>query len=179
MRKFEIKTQRLVLNTLNLRDAERLFNYRTSPQVLAFQSWHPDSILEVREFIQKFSAFSNLIVGCWNQIAIRLNTDMQLIGDCGVHLISDVKAEIGYTIAPQFQRNGYATEAVQAVCDFLFTQTKVTAIQANTLVNNKSSIAVLRKLNFKKSSEIPAPDEHQYILKKNHSKNANGQFFSS
>lgn len=56
------------------------------------------------------------------QIAICKKDTGEVIGDCGVRLLSNdsCEVEIGYTIAPTYQGKGFAIEAVKAVIDYIF-----------------------------------------------------------
>lgn len=59
-------------------------------------------------------------------------------------------AEFGlfWAIDPQHQRQGYATEAAQALIDFAFQQLRVKRIIATTDYDNIASISVMRKLGM-------------------------------
>ena len=56
--------------------------------------------------------------------------------------------EIGYGISPEFQGQGYATEAVRAACRWALAQPGVAAVEAETEPANAASQAVLRKVGF-------------------------------
>lgn len=56
--------------------------------------------------------------------------------------------EIGYSVLPNFQRKGYALEAVKGLVDFAFSHPKVQMICAHTLASGTGSIGVLRKAGF-------------------------------
>ena len=58
--------------------------------------------------------------------------------------------EIGYGINPSIQKKGYATEAVQALTDYLFENTDVASVKAECNIKNIPSIRVLEKSSFKK-----------------------------
>jgi len=68
-------------------------------------------------------------------------------------------AEIGlfWAIDPDQQRQGYATEAAQALIDFAFQQLRVKRIIATTEHNNAASIGVMRKLGMT-IAQNPLPD---------------------
>ena len=53
-----------------------------------------------------------------------------------------------YAIAPAHQRQGYATEAVQALIDYAFRQLSLKRIVATTTYDNESSMGVMRKLGM-------------------------------
>lgn len=56
--------------------------------------------------------------------------------------------EIGYVISKEYQGQGYATEAVKAVTEWALQKNNVTAIEAETDVNNIISQKVLAKCGF-------------------------------
>lgn len=61
--------------------------------------------------------------------------------------------EIGYEIAPIFQNQGYATEAVGEMVSFALSN-NVTKIIAHTLANKNASNAVLLKSGFEYDCEL-------------------------
>lgn len=58
--------------------------------------------------------------------------------------------EIGYAIVPSAQGKGYATEAVQKLVEWAFSNKNVTKIVAECLDDNAPSIRVLEKLQMKR-----------------------------
>lgn len=56
--------------------------------------------------------------------------------------------ELGYCIHPDFQKQGFATEAAETVCTYAF-QRGIQAITATTRGDNKASQALLKKLGMK------------------------------
>jgi RimJ/RimL family protein N-acetyltransferase len=75
----------------------------------------------------------------------------QLIGNCGYKGAPQKGAvEIGYAIAPEFQKNGYASEAVRGLLRFAFAEAEVKRVLAETLPELTPSIGVLRKCNFRR-----------------------------
>lgn len=57
--------------------------------------------------------------------------------------------EVGYSVLPEHQRRGYATEAVIGWVDFAFTASDVTTVMAQTLPSLGPSIRVLEKAGFR------------------------------
>lgn len=64
--------------------------------------------------------------------------------------------EIGYAIAAEYQRRGYATEAVRALLTQAFTHPEVTVVTATTYATLGPSIGVLRKTGFALVGGAPA-----------------------
>jgi RimJ/RimL family protein N-acetyltransferase len=85
----------------------------------------------------------------WLQLGVYLHNG-PLIGDIGLHFLEDgAQMEIGYTLAPEHQGQGYAFEAVKAVIDFLFLDLKKHRVTASVDPENQRSINLLKKLGFR------------------------------
>ena len=69
----------------------------------------------------------------------------------------DGTVEIGYSIIPQFQRRGYATEAAQALVDWAFGHYDVARVVADTLPDSAASQALLGKLGFRRTGGADEP----------------------
>jgi RimJ/RimL family protein N-acetyltransferase len=67
--------------------------------------------------------------------------------------------EIGYAIAPAFQRQGLATDAVAQMIHRAFADPGVQAVDAHTLGETNASTRVLEKSGFEKIAEIMDPDD--------------------
>ena len=61
----------------------------------------------------------------------------------------DGAVEIGYSIVPTFQRRGFADEAVEALAQWAFADSRVDRVIAEALLELEASIAVLRKTGFR------------------------------
>jgi len=61
---------------------------------------------------------------------------------------ADGVVEIGYAIAVEHQRQGYATEAVAALLELAFADARVRRVVATTYAELEPSIRVLRKAGF-------------------------------
>ncbi len=48
-----ISTERLALRRIRISDAESIFKYRSNPQIYKFQGWKPQTVEEVKEFINE------------------------------------------------------------------------------------------------------------------------------
>lgn len=155
MIKYFIKTARLYLAPLRPHDAKALFAYRSLPEVYRYQTWAPTKLEEAVEFIAKNSAHHSPAPDAWLQFGIYSCESNQLIGDCGFCLQKNHQAEIGYTISPSFQKNGYGIEAVQGVIYFLHSQFDVTKIVASCDPQNTASISLLEKLGCVRDGFYP------------------------
>jgi RimJ/RimL family protein N-acetyltransferase len=73
-----------------------------------------------------------------------------LIGGCGCtgppHNLEEV--EIGYSILKEFRRHGYVTEAINALVPWVFANSNVHAVCAQTYPHLAATIGALRKCGF-------------------------------
>ena len=69
--------------------------------------------------------------------------DMDFKGPAQNHSV-----EVGYGILPEYEGNGYTTEALQAMVQWAFKQTDVVFVEAETDPENKASQRVLEKCGF-------------------------------
>lgn len=74
-----------------------------------------------------------------------------VIGDGGFHgPPKDGRVEIGYSIVPEHQRRGYATQAVRALCGWAFGN-EARLIAASCVATNLASMRVLERCGFAKA----------------------------
>lgn len=132
-------------------DSPQLFAYRSLPEVYNFQTWAPETPGEAEQFVENYTLTLPLITGRWQQLGIFLRSHGNLIGDCGFCLTAENQAKIGYTIAPDFQRQGIATEVVNGLVQYLFQETTIHKIIALSDPENIGSIRVLQRTGFKQT----------------------------
>jgi len=149
-----ITTDRLFLRKLELNHREDFFKYRSLPQICEYQSFAPKSLKGADDFIKAIASNPN-IPNTWFQLAIVNRNDNKLIGDVGIHFLEDnAQAEVGYTLAPDFQGQGYATEALKAVISYLFFEMKKHRVTASVDPNNIKSIRLLERLGMRKEGHF-------------------------
>ncbi len=68
--------------------------------------------------------------------------------DAGAHFNSPAFG-LFYAFSPAYQRQGYATEATQALIDYAFRELQLKRIVATTTYENVASIAVMRKVGMR------------------------------
>jgi RimJ/RimL family protein N-acetyltransferase len=79
---------------------------------------------------------------------------------------ADGLVEIGYSIVPERQRRGYATEATRGLLSFAFADARVRTVIGQTLTTLAPSIGVLEKAGFRfaRAGEDPhAPPGSQVV----------------
>ncbi|AST91563.1 GNAT family N-acetyltransferase [Sutcliffiella cohnii] len=142
-----LETERLLLRTLKVSDAESIYLYFSEEEMLRYYGMEPfANIIEAEKFVKDFLDDYKLIYR-WGIVE---KGSYELIGTCGFHAISEnhKRAEIGYEIAKPFWGKGYATEAVSRLVQYGFEEFQWNRIGANVYPNNKGSQRVLEKLGF-------------------------------
>jgi RimJ/RimL family protein N-acetyltransferase len=91
----------------------------------------------------------------WTPRLIVLNAVSEVIGLIGFKgPPNDGAVELGYSVAPAHQNNGYATEAVGALVGHALRFGHVSVVIAHSLPNPSASTRVLAKCGFQKAMEL-------------------------
>ncbi|NEA37329.1 GNAT family protein [Streptomyces sp. SID13031] len=149
-----ITTERLEIRRFRPEDAEAFAAYRSIPEVARYQSWDvPVTLDSARTSVARFAAGDPLQAG-WFQYAIAL--DGLLIGDVALNTFDNLmQADLGFTLAPAYQGKGYATEAVGALLEHVFTERDLHRVSAECDARNTSSAQLLERLGFQQEGFRP------------------------
>jgi RimJ/RimL family protein N-acetyltransferase len=92
--------------------------------------------------------------------------DGRAVGGIGFHGVPDEegRTEIGYDLAEGARGQGYATEALRALCDWALARDDVRTVFATIARDNLASQAVVTRAGFKKVSEDDEENEFAYEL---------------
>jgi RimJ/RimL family protein N-acetyltransferase len=146
----QIDTDRLVLTRLRTSDAEALFAYRSLPEVARYQGWAPVVVEDATDFIRSMERVEFDSPGTWFQFGIRARKSGDLVGDLGVHFLDDgEQVEIGFTMSPEWQGRGLATEAVTGLLDHLFRTLHKHRVCASVDPRNAPSLRLLRRIGMR------------------------------
>jgi RimJ/RimL family protein N-acetyltransferase len=169
-----VQSNRLILRQFSQQDVDAFYSYRSNPEVAKFQSWDNYQYPDAESFVRKQSRCVPDQPGTWFQFAIALAETNQLIGDCAVHTLSAEPriVEIGFTLAEEEQGNGYASEAVRALLNYVFNDLRKHKAIAFTDVRNEKSITLLERVGMRREghflenymSKGQWVDEYQYSL---------------
>lgn len=151
MRRFTpIRTERLVLEKLEICHLEGLHVYRSRDEVRRYQHYDYRNIQDAAGFLEDLASAPDL-PGTWFQLALCLKEDGKIIGDMGLHFLEDgAQVEVGYTLDPDFQGKGYATEALTGVLDYLFFDLGKHRVTASLDPENRDSERLLMRTGFRR-----------------------------
>jgi RimJ/RimL family protein N-acetyltransferase len=157
----QLFSERLFLRRLEAGDAVVLCGYRSLPEVARFQSWTSFELDDARSLIDGQSGLEPGIPGTWFQWAIVERTTERMLGDCGLHCRRDDprQMELGITLSPDCQKQGYATEALSCLLDFVFGTLGKHRVFAVTDAQNMAAASLFRRLGFRQEAHFV---EHQW-----------------
>lgn len=157
-----LKTERLILIPFTTQMCKNFINNDFSDlNKWGFKkgkSWPDDDVIEtLPRIINNLSKVASP-TGFESWMIIK-NDTLEVIGDAGFkgYNYEEANIDIGYGIIKEERRKGYAAEAAKALINWAFSDEIVKEITAQCVINNFSSINLLKKLNFiqtKKENEM-------------------------
>lgn len=153
---FEINSERVTLRNLEPADAPLIFAYRSLPEVRQFQCWGTDTQEEIERYVRRGAETSPGTPGVWYQLGIVRESDKQLIGDCGLHVLESEpqQAEIGIALSPAYQGQGYATEAMRALLEYFFVSLGKHRVIGSVDPRNANSIKLLQRVGMRQEAHF-------------------------
>ena len=150
-----LETERLILRKFKLEDAKDMYNnWATDKECNKYLTWPlHKSIEETKEVIQKWiDEYGN---GSYNWVVELKNTN-ELIGSISVVRMhkKDLNCEIGYCYGSKYWGNGYASEALKKVIDYLLNDCNFHLLEARHISGNPASGRVMEKAGMKKEAVL-------------------------
>jgi len=147
-----LSSPRLSIRRFNADDAEAFATYRSDPDVARYQGWEaPYPLEKAKRSIESLEGQAPGAPGAWFQFAVALTSTGMLIGDCGLRPTrrDPSQAELGFTFAKAYQRQGYASEAVRCLLEYVFGSLALQRVFAITQIQNDAANRLLKRLGFR------------------------------
>lgn len=155
----ELRTPRLRLRRSRPEDAETISTYRSNPEVHVHQGWRDTSAGYIRDEIEQMLQRTPGEPGGWIQFTVETDEGRALVGDIGMRVDDEPGVVlVGYTIAPEHQGQGYATEAVGALVDYAFATLGADVVRAYADAGNVASVRVGEKVGLIIVERYEEPD---------------------
>jgi aminoglycoside 6'-N-acetyltransferase len=151
----ERRTHRLVIRRFQGQDASTFAAYRSDPKVARYQSWDtPVTSAQAQAFIASVRAANPDTPGEWFQFALVEAATGRHVGDvaAGIDAQDPRLATIGVTLSTSAQGNGYASEAVAWLLDYLFLERQKHRVTADCDVRNDHVVALLERLHMRREA---------------------------
>ena len=141
-----LETDDLILRRPARKDAKDIFRYASDEEVARYVLWEPHRCLaETRAFVRdlRFRVRSGY-PSSW--VVVLRETDT-VIGTIGFvwYSTDNNAAELGYSFSREYWNHGYATQALQAVIDSVFSSLPLNRLEAQHDVRNPASGRVMQK----------------------------------
>lgn len=153
----KLVTDRLIVRKFTSHDVPAIFRLS---QEKSLGDWIPDQVYEdeaesarVIGFLQAQYELSPEPKKRPFVLCIALKENGEVIGHVGLSSIDDGEVEVGYAIEEDYQRKGYATEAVSAVCHWALNNLDLQKIKGIVAKKNIGSGRVLEKAGFELKNE--------------------------
>ena len=164
----KLTTERLKLRPISKQDVENLFLLRSNPIVNKhLERTPPAQLSDVEDFIWKIKEGQK--TGLSFYWIIEEKSTGQFLGTICLWNIDNQSnsGEIGYELLPQYHGNGYMSEAVDAVINYVRKNLNVNMIAAYSALANYSSSRLLEKKGFiQKPSDADGHNLHVFSTNK-------------
>jgi RimJ/RimL family protein N-acetyltransferase len=155
---YPIKTARLLLRPYATTDFEGLLDVYSRPEVVRYLYEQPRSPENVRAMIaERLDGVALEKGGDYLSLVVVLAEDPDTpIGTAMLHWISEdhAQGEVGYTLHPDQQGKGYATELTRALVDLGFRETELHRISGRLDTRNIASRRVLEKAGMRVEANL-------------------------
>jgi RimJ/RimL family protein N-acetyltransferase len=117
------------------------------------ENWPPETAADALPwFLERLEAdAANFGWLAWYALCNRLPQERVLIGGIGFKGAPgpDSTVEVGYSVLPQFQRQGYARQMLSGILGWAFAQPAVVRVVADTMPSNTASVRLLERQGFR------------------------------
>lgn len=157
-----LETQRLLIRPLKMSDAIDLSKYRNKEEVSYYQSWNHYPLIKAQKRIE-YCLKHPLAKEIGNyQLGIVLKETNKIIGDFYIEILNQDAFALGYTLDSVHWSKGYATEALQALLEYMKKEYIFKEVYCYVYSNNYRSIKLLEKNNFVKYEKSAIMDDIGY-----------------
>ena len=156
-----IETSRLILRRARIEDAEAMFhNWANDKEVTKYLTWPVHADVEVTKNLLAGWVESYEKVDYYHWMIVRKETD-EPIGSLLVSTLGRAQsAHVGYCIGKAWWHQGYMTEALKAVINFLFDEVGYHRVESLHDPNNPHSGDVMKKCGMKYEGTLRQADRN-------------------
>ena len=152
-----LKSDRLILRPFQEADLVAFATYRSDADVARYQSWAtPYTLDQATSFLKVMELAQPGTPGTWYQLAVERQSQPGIIGDCAFQVFThdERQAQIGFTFARPFQKQGYATEAVKRLLGYLFGELRLHRVTATCDAENLASSRLLERIGMRREAHL-------------------------
>ena len=152
-----LETKRCIVREMQEKDLDRLYEIYKEPSITAYMEPlfedRDEEKAYIRNYIERVYGFYGY--GMWSVFDRESGL---LIGRAGIEQKEELP-EMGYMIAPEFQRKGYATEVCTEILSYAENVLGMQQVRAVVHRENTASIKLCEKLGF-----VPMKEDGKYQI---------------
>lgn len=163
-----LETDRLILRKFTLDDVENMYkNWAADKETSKYLDW------DVHESVDVTRVFIKNCIDSYDNEGLKwiveLKGSHEVIGNISVVSIhkKDLNAEIGYCYGSKYWNNGYATEALKKVIEFLLNDCDMHLVEARHISGNPASGRVMQKAGMAKEATLRDRKMNKYTKELN------------
>ena len=159
-----IETQRLELNPVQSSDAEFIYALQNSPKWLKYiGDRNINSVDVARNYIQEKMEAHYKEHGYGNY-AVFEKQSKKPVGTCGLFNRPGLEVvDIGFALLPEFEGNGYGSEAAFALLDHAKNELRLQKVSAIVLPDNKTSVNLIQRLGLSFIKKVQLPNDKAWL----------------
>lgn len=160
-----IDTPRLLIRPVEIKDGAFIVKLLNSPKWLKYiGDRNVHTLLDGENYIREKMLPQLERLGFGNYVVIR-KEDQVKMGTCGLYDREGLAGvDIGFAYLPEFEGNGYATEAGKKVLNYCRENFGLVKVSGITTVNNFSSQRLLKKLGLTYSRNVQLPGDKEELM---------------
>ena len=146
--KIILETERLYLREFIDTDGFHFYHLNNDEEVMKYTGNVPfGNVEKANSFIRNYNDYEKNGFGRW---AVCLQDTNEFLGWCGLKLENEKnEVDLGFRFYREHWNKGYATESAKACVKLGFEKLELLKIVGRAYIENKASIEVLKKCNFK------------------------------
>lgn len=140
-----METERLVIREMIPEDVKSIYNIYQHPDITKYMENLYEDMDEEKKYMEDYyeNVYKFFGYGMW-LVSLK---DGTIIGRAGIEHNDQEECILGYVIAKEYQRNGYAQEACEAILKYAREELGMKEVVCYMDWENKASIALANKLN--------------------------------
>jgi RimJ/RimL family protein N-acetyltransferase len=148
------ETPRLLVRPFAHADLEAFVAYRADPDVERYQTWSDYTLERGRALIESMQGLRPGVPGQWYQFALETRAGGTLVGDLALKVSESEprEAEVGFSLSPAQQGQGYGTEALRGLLGYAFGTLGLHRVYAVTDALNAPAAALLARVGMRREA---------------------------
>ncbi|WP_166871016.1 GNAT family N-acetyltransferase [Salinibacterium sp. ZJ450] len=152
-----LEADRVSLRMLTDQDVDVVHSYQSREDVCRYMLYEPRDHATVVAKVAEWSQHSRLEQDSdYLQLAVERRSDRRVLGDLyfTIKSVANQSAEIGWSLHPDHQGQGYASEAASAMLDVAFRVMRLHRVVAELDPRNDPSVALCRRLGMREEARF-------------------------